>query len=47
MFKKWHSRKCKWNLSDKKTQEWIIEQIKSLDVLRKNANCKKLIKTLS
>jgi hypothetical protein len=46
-FSNWNTRKCKWNLSDKKTQDWIIEQIKSLDVLRKNGNCKKLIKIIN
>ena len=47
MFKDWHNRKCKWNLADKKTQDWIIEQIQSTNVLRKNGNCKKLIKILN
>jgi len=47
IFSKWHNRKCKWNLSDEKTQDWIKEQIKSTDVLRKNGNCKKLIKILN
>jgi len=46
MFKDWHTRKCKWNLADKKTQDWIIKQIQSTNVLRKNGNCKKLIKIL-
>ncbi len=46
MFAQWYSRKCKWNLADQKTQDWIIEQIKSTDALRKNGNCKKLIKIL-
>jgi hypothetical protein len=47
IFAKWNTRKCKWNLADPKTQDWIIQQIKSLDALRKNANCKKLIKILN
>ena len=47
IFSKWYERKCKWNLGDKKTQDWIIEQIKSTDALRKNGNCKKLIKILN
>ena len=47
IFSKWQERKCKWNLADQKTQDWIIEQIKSLDVLRKNNNCKKLIKIIN
>lgn len=47
IFSKWYARKCKWNLSDQKTQDWIIEQIKSEDNLRKNGNCKKLIKILN
>jgi hypothetical protein len=46
IFSKWHARKCKWNLSEGKTQDWIKEQIKSTDALRKNGNCKKLIKIL-
>ena len=47
IFERWHTRKCKWNLSDEKTQDWIKEQIKSTDGLRKNGNCKKLIKILN
>ena len=46
LFSEWETRKCKWNMSDPIT-DWIIEQIKSLDVLRKNSNCKKLIKILN
>jgi hypothetical protein len=47
IFSKWNERKCKWNLADEKTQEWIKDQIKLIDVLRKNSNCKKLIKILN
>jgi len=47
IFERWHSRKCKWNLADEKTQDWIKEQIQSTDGLRKNGNCKKLIKILN
>ena len=47
MFAQWYTRKCKWNLADQKTQDWIIEQIQSTNVLRKNGNCKKLIKILN
>jgi len=47
MFEEWYTRKCKWNLADKKTQDWIIEQIKSKDNLRKNGNCKKLMKIIN
>jgi hypothetical protein len=28
IFSKWNERKCKWNLADEKTQEWIKDQIK-------------------
>ena len=47
MFGEWYIRKCKWNLADKKTQDWIKEQIKSKDNLRKNGNCKKLMKIIN
>lgn len=46
-FSDWIDRKDKWKLSDPKTQDWITEQIKSTDTLRKNGNCKKLIKILN
>ena len=46
LFSEWKKRKCKWNMSNPKTQDWIKEQIKSTDALRKNGNCKKLIKIL-
>ena len=44
MFKDWHTRKCKWNLADKKTQDWIIEQIQSEIVRIREANKKLLLK---
>lgn len=47
IFSEWSARKCKWNLADKNTQDWIIKQIKSTNVLSKNGNCKKLIKILN
>jgi len=46
IFSDWYKRKCKWNLGDKKTQDWIVNQIKTNKVLLKNGNCKKLLKIL-
>ena len=46
-FDKWHERRFKWHLADKKTQDWIIKEIKSNEYLFKNGNCKKLIKILN
>jgi hypothetical protein len=46
-FNQWYERKDKWSMGDKKFQDYIIKQINKYEQLKKNTQCKKLIKILN
>lgn len=46
-FKEWHERSDKWKMDDAPFQKWVLNKINSIEKLKKNIHCKKLIKTLN
>ncbi len=46
-FKQWYERKNKWSLGEDSFQRYIVKQINKYEQLKKNGQCKKLIKILN
>jgi len=46
-FKEWYERSDKWKMDDAPFQKWVLNKINSIEKLKKNIHCKKLIKTLN
>jgi len=46
-FKEWYERSDKWKMDDDLFQKWVLNKIDSIEKLKKNIHCKKLIKTIN
>jgi DNA primase len=46
-FKEWHERSDKWKMNDAAFQKWVLNKINSIEKLKKNTHCQKLIKILN